>query len=86
MIDLDKYKNKNITLKKDEEGIEEMSFYELSRWLSLIEGVEFVSKKCEQLNIPDNSNVWIKPNALQKYVNERTESMLFEITNDDTIC
>ena len=86
MIDYEKYKKKEITLKKDSEGTDKMSYYELSRWLSLIEGVEVVSKKCEQLKIPDTSSCWIKPNALQKYVNERAPGILFEISNDDTIC
>lgn len=86
MIDHEKYKNKDIALRKTSEGTDKMSYYEMARWLSLIEGVEVVSKKCEQLNIPDKSNCWIKPNALQKYVDERHTSMLFEITEDDTIC
>ena len=85
MIDLEKYKNKTIALRKTSTETDVMSFYELSRWFSLIEGVEHVSKKCDQLKIPVSSNSWIKPNALQKYINERTESMLFEITNNDTI-
>jgi hypothetical protein len=85
MIDQEKYKKKNVTLRKTSTESEEMSFYELSRWMALIEGVEHVSKKCDQLNIPVSSNTWIKPNALQKYIDERTESMLFEITNNDTI-
>jgi len=85
MIDCNKYKQKDITLSKNEDKTETMSYYELSRWMSLIEGVEFVSKKCKQLNIPDRSNCWIKPNALQKYIDERTPSMLFEITDNDTI-
>ena len=86
MINCDKYKHKNITLTSNDGDNKEMSFYELSRWMSLIEGVEYVSKKCEQLKIPDSSNCWIKPNALQKYIDERTPSMLFEITNEDTVC
>ena len=86
MIDCDKYKQKTIKLTTNQDDTSEMSYYALSRWMSLIEGVEFVDKKCKQLKIPDSSNSWIKPNALQKYLDERTPSMLFEITNDDTIC
>lgn len=86
MIDCDKYKQKTIKLTTSSDEKSEMSFYEMSRWMSLIEGVEFVDKKCKQLNIPDSSNSWIKPNALQKYLDERTPSMLFEITNNDTLC
>jgi hypothetical protein len=85
MIDSNKYKNKHITLSRDDRTDTTMSYYELSRWFSLIEGVEYISKKCEQLNIPDRSNCWVKPNALQKYVDERCTSILFEITNEDTI-
>lgn len=85
MIDYNKYKKKNITLSRNSEGDDQMSYYEFSRWLSLIEGVEVIDKKCKQLGIADKSNLWIKPNALQEYVDERTESMLFEITDNDTI-
>ena len=85
MIDYNKYKKKHITLSRTSEGDERMSYYEFSRWLSLIEGVEVIDKKCKQLGIADKSNIWIKPGALQKYVDERTESMLFEITDSDTI-
>ena len=85
MIDHEKYKNKNIKLTKTETGDEEMSYYEFSRWLSLIEGVEFIDKKCKQLKLSDRNNCWIKPNALQKYIDERTPSMLFEVTQNDTV-
>ena len=74
-----------VTLKVDKTGPEQMSYYELSRWMSLIEAVEHVDKKCAQLNIPKNSNKWIKPIALQKYVDERTEGMLFELTNQGRV-
>ena len=84
MINCNKYKEVDITIAKNADKTEKMSYYELSRWMSLIEGVEYVSKKCDQLGISDRSNCWIKPNALQKYVEERTPSMLFEITDNDT--
>lgn len=85
MLDQEKYKNKKVTLKIDDSGKDEMSYYELSRWMSLIEAVDHVGKKCDQLNIPKNSNKWIKPIALQKYVDERTEGMLFELTNQGKV-
>ncbi len=86
MIDIDKYKKKNVTLSKQEDGSEDnMSYYELSRWLSLMEAVDVVDKKCKQLKIPRTDNSWIKPIALSKYVEERTESMLFEITNEGSL-
>lgn len=86
MIDIKKYKNKDVTISKDSKGNEDkMSYFELSKWLSLIEAVEVVDKKAEQLKLPKNDNSWIKPIALGKYVEERTESMLFEITNEGTL-
>ena len=86
MIDKEKYKKKNITIGIDEEGQQdEMSYYELSRWMSLMEAVDVVDKKAEQLRMPKSDNSWIKPIALSKYVDERTDSMLFEITNEDTL-
>jgi hypothetical protein len=51
----------------------------------LIEAVEFIDKKSKQLNISDSSNSWVKPIAIQKYVDERTEGMLFELTNQGTL-
>lgn len=85
MLDQEKYKKKMVTLKVDETGEDKMSYYELSRWMSLIEAVEHVSKKCDQLGMPKASNKWIKPIALQKYVDERTEGMLFELTNQGKV-
>lgn len=85
MIDQEEYKNKKVTLKVDDAGEDTMSYYELARWMSLIEAVEHVDKKCNQIKLPTKSNKWIKPIALQKYVDERTEGMLFELTNQGKI-
>lgn len=86
MIDIDKYKNKKLVVSVDEDGNEDdMSYYEFSRWLSLLEAVDVVDKKAKQLKLPENDTSWIKPIALGKYVAERTESMLYEITNEDTV-
>jgi hypothetical protein len=45
--------------------------------LSLLEGIEFVSKRVEQLKARNNIQDydWIKPLAFQKYIEERYESM-----------
>jgi hypothetical protein len=86
MIDTNKYKNKTLTISQDEAGERDvMSYYELSRWMSLIEAVDVVSKKADQLKLPRSDSSWIKPIAFNKYVDERNESMLFEITNEGTV-
>ena len=62
-----------------------MSRDEYSRWLCLLEGIEYVSKRVEQLEIRNNITDidWIKPLAFQKYIDERFESMKFELNEMD---
>jgi hypothetical protein len=71
-----------------------LSLDEYSRWLSLLEGVEFVSKRVEQLKVRTQSSTevdWIKPLAFQKYIAERYESMKSDLqeldkTNNTDLC
>ena len=65
-----------------------MSQDEYSRWLCLLEGIEFVSKRVEQLEVRNNIKDidWIKPLAFQKYIEERFASMkhdLIELKNQN---
>jgi len=57
-----------------------MDIDELTRWACLIEGVEQVSAKCEQLGISKNNDDWVKPLAFQKYIDERFHSMKHDLT------
>jgi hypothetical protein len=54
-----------------------MSYDEYARWLSLLEGIEIVGKRVEQLKRRsiENDIDWIKPLAFQKYIDERFLSM-----------
>jgi hypothetical protein len=85
MIDIEKYKNQKVKLSRPgAEQEHEMSVYELSRWCALIDAVEVVDKKLKQLGSrAPNDKVWVKPIALQKYVDEKFESILFDITSGD---
>tara|TARA_R110002049_G_scaffold26268_1_gene91636 strand:+ start:264 stop:527 length:264 start_codon:yes stop_codon:yes gene_type:complete len=59
---------------------EELSLYEMSRWSILIQGVDLIEKKARQLKINLNKNkTWLKPLALQKYIEEETPSMIARI-------
>ena len=58
----------------------EMSVPELARWACLLEGIEFISKRSEELGIADTNIDWIKPLALQKYIDERFEAMKHDLT------
>lgn len=64
----------------DEQEI--MTLYEAARWSCLIEGIDVINKKARQLKIDlDSSKSWIKPLALQKYIDEDTPSMIANIKN-----
>ena len=67
-----------------------MSYDEYARWLCLLEGIELVGKREEQLKKRTNvSDIdWIKPLAFQKYIEERFLSMksdLDEIEHNNSI-
>jgi len=57
-----------------------MDIDELTRWACLLEGVEQVSNKCDQLDLDKNNTDWIKPLAFQKYIDERFHSMKHDLT------
>ena len=54
-----------------------MSYDEYARWLCLIEGIDIVGKRIEQIKARaiNNDVDWIKPLAFQKYIEERFLSM-----------
>lgn len=78
---IDQYKDKVVPL-DDCKSVDSMTVYELARWCSLLEAVEVVGKKCDEIGIPTKSNEWVKPIAFQKFVDERTTSMMFEIIQE----
>lgn len=85
MLNQEKYKNRKVTIRKTSETEDTMSVYEMSRWMSLIEAVDIISDKCDSLDMNDKDHSWIKPIAIQKYVDERTEGILFELTNQNEL-
>ncbi len=73
-----------ITLNHNKSTID-MNLETYSRWLSLLEGVDLVSKKMKQYGnrLKNEDADWIKPLAFQKYITERYESMKFELQELD---
>jgi len=58
----------------------EMSLDEISRWACLLEGIEFVTKRNEELGIDsERDSEWTKPLAFQKYIDERFEAMRHDL-------
>ena len=68
---------KNITKLEAEANSHNMSYDEYARWLCLLEGIDLVGKRVEQLKRRsiENDIDWIKPLAFQKYIDERFLSM-----------
>lgn len=84
MINIDKSKQTKRILKSKNKPDTEytLSEYEIARWMSLIEAVDIIGGKIDQLGAKGSGVNWVKPIAIQKYIDERTESMLFEIQGD----
>ena len=58
----------------------DMSLYTASRWLALITGLEVINEKAAQLKIDlDKDKCWVKPLALQKFINEQTPSCIAQV-------
>jgi hypothetical protein len=60
-------------------GIETMSFPRFVRWACLIEAMDVISQKCEEMKIERQDTSWIKPNAIEKYIDERESTMTMEL-------
>ena len=58
----------------------EMDIDELTRWACLLEGIEQVSNKCEDLGLNMDTEDWIKPLAFQKYIDERFHAMKHDLS------
>jgi len=60
---------------------------EYARWLCLIEALDIVSKGADRFKVDLNGKDvdWIKPLSFQKYVAERFESMIDEVSMNEGI-
>lgn len=67
-----------VEIPRNDGSIEEMSATEFTRWACLIEAFDFIREKAEQLGV-DNLELLIKPNAIEKYIEERWISMLHDV-------
>jgi hypothetical protein len=64
----------SVTTKSNAEHV--MSVDSYSRWLCLMEAVELINQQASKSKIDlEKSDKWIKPLALQKYINQRFPSM-----------
>ena len=57
-----------------------MTLYETARWCALLQGLDVITKKAKNLKINlDTDKTWIKPLALQKFVEEETPVAVAEL-------
>jgi len=68
-------------------GVRKLKAAEYARWLCLIEALDIVSKKATHFKMDlQNKDVdWVKPLAFQKYITERYESMIEEVSMNEAI-
>ena len=81
-------------MKKQTETSEELKFTnkrgenismtqdEVARWCCLVEAVDIIDKKGSQMGIDMKKNNWVKPIAIQKYLDERFDTMIEEIEHE----
>jgi hypothetical protein len=59
-----------------------MSEDEVARWCCLVEAVDIIDKKGSQMGVDLAKNNWVKPIAIQKYIDERFDTMIEEIEHE----
>jgi len=62
---------------------EKMSVYEMSRWFCLLDALDLITKKATALNLDlVKEHKWVKPIALQKYIEERINSVVVDVEKE----
>jgi hypothetical protein len=65
---------------------EPMTVYELSRWLALVEGIDVIDRAAKKWKIDlKKDHKWVKPLAMQKYINERTYGMIADVAINEKL-
>ena len=79
VLHIDTKEKQTIELNGEEQ---EITLYEMSRWAALMKGIDVIEQRAGQLKINlEKDKSWVKPLALQKYIDEETPSMVAEIKN-----
>ena len=74
----------NLTLASPKGNKYEMTAYEASRWCAMLEAVEVIDKKLQDVNVDDKTN-WVKPIAIQKYIDDKYQDILYDMFKHDKI-
>lgn len=57
---------------------------EIARWCCLVEAVQVIDQRGSQLGMDMDKGSWVKPIAIQKYIDERFDTMIEEIEREKT--
>lgn len=82
VVSQDKCKDVSVYIDRSRSD-ETMSLYEMSRWVSLMEAMSVIDNHVEVNNT--KSVNWVKPIAIQKYIDERAPIVMHEIATDKEI-
>ncbi len=63
-------------------SIEQMTQYELSRWLSLLSAIELIEETCNQHNI-DFESVELNPVAIKHFINSISTKIFHDLDIED---
>lgn len=74
---------KYMTFETKKNGTISMNKETFARWLCLTEAFYIIDKKAEDLGINLNDSDWVKPLAFEKYIDQRFESMMLDLTHDE---
>lgn len=65
-------------------GQQKLKKAEYARWLCLIEAMDLIEKKSQDLKFDmNNDDFWVKPLAFQKYIDQRLETMLLDVEREE---
>lgn len=73
-----------LTLNSPKGNEYKMTAFEASRWCAMLEAVEVIDKKIIDLKMSSNTN-WVKPIAIQKYIDEKYQDILYDMFKHDKI-
>jgi hypothetical protein len=65
-----------VAIERNDGSVEEMSAGEFTRWACMMEAFDFIQNRADQLGL---ANIDIKPLAIEKYIEERSVSMLHDV-------
>lgn len=65
-------------------GDQKLKKAEYARWLCLIEAMDLVERKSQDLKLDMNGDdFWVKPLAFQKYIDQRLETMVLDVEREE---